>query len=139
MPDETKEAKLGGNISLINFGQLEPSELVIVRKIVGASVKKLTEKTVYKGLKLRLKQNQHGNSFMHEIDAEALISDSQSEDKGRNIILSASSNNRNLFTALSEVLEKISSEADHRIRSTKQVGKDIRRKEKKQVNEDIEI
>ena len=126
---------LGGNISLINFGGLEQSELVIVKKIVGTYVKKISEKTSYKSLKLRLKQSEHGKSFLHQIDAEALVTAGQIEDEGKDIILSASAENRNLFSALSEVLERISSEADHKVRSTKQVGSEMKRKEKQETQE----
>lgn len=126
---------LGGNISLINFGSLEQSELIIVKKLVGTYVKKISEKTSYKSLKLRLKQVEHGKSFLHKIDAEAMVTAAQTEDKGKNIILSASTENRNLFSALAEVLEKISSEADHKTRSTKQVGSEIKRKQKQEIEE----
>ena len=138
-----EENKLGGNISLINFGILEPSEIITVKKIVGAYIKKISEKTSYKGIKLRLKQNEHGTSFIHKIDAEAVISASQSKNEGKDTILSASSSGRNLFSVLSEVLEKINSEADHRVRSTKQVGAEMKRKQKnsmqKEKTDDIEI
>lgn len=127
-----EESNLGGNISLINFGVLEPSELIIVKKIVGNYVKKISEKTNYKGIKLRLKQSEHGNSFMHRIDAEALIIASHTRDRGKEILLSASSHGRNLFSALSEVFEKIISEADHKIRSTKQIGSEIKKKQNKE-------
>ena len=132
----TEETKLGGNISLINFEVLEPAELVVVKKIVGTYVKKLAENTSYNGLKLRLKQTEHGKSFLHEIEAQAFITDSQSKEEGGNIILSASSTGRNLFSALSEVLEKINSEAIHKTRSTKQVGEEMKRKQIQEIKKE---
>ncbi|MBI5148366.1 hypothetical protein HZA33_01675 [Candidatus Pacearchaeota archaeon] len=129
-----QEDKLGGNISLINFGVLEPAELIVVKKIVGTYVKKLSERANYKSLKLRLKQSEHGKSFLHEIDAEAIIVASQSED-GKNIVLSSSANDRSLFSALSEVLEKIISQTEHTSRSTKQVGGEMKRRQVKRLEE----
>ena len=50
------EEKLGGNIVLSGF-QLEPIEMIVVKKIVGTYTKKISEKTDYQELKVGLKQS----------------------------------------------------------------------------------
>lgn len=111
-PNETEE-KLGGNITLINF-KLEPIELVVVKKIVGNYVKKLSEKVGYKELKLRLKQHEHGKSFLHELNTEAIIS--KNREGGGDIILSSSAQDYNLFNALASVMEKLLNEAEGKLK-----------------------
>jgi hypothetical protein len=126
----TEIEKIGGNIALINF-KLEPIEIAVIKKITGHYVKKISEASNYKELKLRLKNHQHGKSFLHEIEAEAVITEGQKTNEkateGRNIILSAAVTDYNLFTALSQVLEKIFNEALHRSRTTKEIGEEIKK------------
>ena len=115
MPETNEiEEKLGGNITLINF-KLEPIELIVVKKIVGNYAKKMSEKGGYKELKLRLKQREHGKSFLHELNAEAIIS--KNREVGEEIILSSSAQDYNLFNALAGVMEKLLNEADGKLKS----------------------
>ncbi len=126
---ETEET-LGGNITLIGF-KLEPMEIAVVKKIVGNCVRKLIEKADYKSLKLRLKQHQHGKSFLHEVGAEAVVTSLSGKHEGGNRILSSTVSDYNLFTALSNVLENILAEAEHRIRHAKEIGEEMKSKQKK--------
>ncbi len=126
---ETEET-LGGGITLIGF-KLEPIEAVVAKKIVGNYARKLSEKANYKSLKLRLKQHQHGKGFLHEIEAEAVITASRSREEGENIALSAAVSDYNLFSALSAALEKLLAEAGHRTRHAKDIGEQMKAKEQK--------
>lgn len=128
--DEKDEKRIGGSIALVGFGILQPVELIVVKKIVGNYVRKITEVANYKELRLRLKQHQHAKSFLHEIEAEAVITKGQ--DSGKNLVLAAKSTQHNLYTALSEALEKIYAEALHHERSAKEVGEEMIRQEKKE-------
>ena len=99
------EIKLGGNISLVGFDQLDNAELVIIKKIVGNSIKKMSESGDYKEMKITLVQHPHGKSFKHEVEASAFFAE------GR---FASNITERNLFTAVSEVCEKINSELVHK-------------------------
>lgn len=133
MPD-TDEQKIGGNIALIGFGALEPIELIVVKKITGNYVKKISEIAQYKQMKLSLKQHQHSKSFLHELETEIIIT--QSKEGGKDIVLAAKSTDRNLYTALADVLEKIYNEALHHSRSAKEIGEGRIRKERKENNKE---
>lgn len=114
MPEtDAIEEQLGGDITLVNF-KLEPSEMIIIKKIVGNYAKKLSEKSKYKELKLRLKQREHGKGFLHEITAEAIIA--RDREGGKDIILSSSMQDYNLFSALAEVMGKLLSEAESKLK-----------------------
>lgn len=114
MPETSNsEERLGGNITLINF-KLEPIELIVVKKIVGNYAKKLAEKSGYKELKLRLRQHEHGKSFLHELNVEAVVS--KDKEGGADIILNTSAQDYNLFSALANALEKLLSEAESKIK-----------------------
>lgn len=115
MPEgNVTEERLGGNITLINF-KLEPIELIVVKKIVGNYARKLSEKSGYKELKLRLKKHEHGKTFLHELEAEAIIS--KDKEGGADIILSSSAQDYNLFGALASVMEKLLNESESRVKS----------------------
>ncbi|MBS3090632.1 hypothetical protein J4433_02590 [Candidatus Pacearchaeota archaeon] len=104
--------QFGGNITLINF-ELVPMQAVVVKKIVGNYVKRLRGIADYRELKIRLKKHEHGKSILYELDAKAEII------TGREIILTANISNYNLYSALSEVLEKIIAEAMHKVEQQK--------------------
>jgi hypothetical protein len=101
---EAEGMTLGGNISLVGFEILDNAELVIVKKIVGTYIKKMSEIADYKEMRLSLKQHPHGKSFNHEISGFALFSE------GR---FSTNVTERNLFTAVSAACEKIFNEISH--------------------------
>jgi len=98
------EIKLSGDIALVGFEILDPAEIIVVKKIVGNALKRMTESGEYKEMKLTLQQHPHGKSFKHEIEAVAFFS------YGR---FSTNVIGRNLFTAVSEACEKIISEMEH--------------------------
>lgn len=114
------ERKLGGNISLIGFDVLEPMELVVIRKIVGNYVKKLSNSSDYESLKLKLKQHKKGKTFIHEINAELFAN-------GRNF--GANTEEWNLFFALTSVLDKILAEIEHLDRTRKEIWEERKKKQ----------
>lgn len=107
---EEKSEKLGGNITLSGFN-LEPIEMVVVKKIIGHYAKKISEKISYKELKITLKQSRKTNMFLHQIKAEVLA--------GK--LLEASSENKNLYNALSDALNKVYAQAEHKERTPRQL------------------
>jgi len=111
--EESKEnngLQLGGNILLVGFS-LEPSEMIVVKKIVGHYAKKISEKISYEEIKITLKQTEKAKLFIHEIAAKVNAGKS---------ILAADTTNHNLYTALSEALEKVYSQAEHKERTARQ-------------------
>jgi len=128
MAEETiSETKIGGEISLIGFGALPPMELIVVKKIVGTYVKQLTEKTEYKSLKLQLKVHDKGKSSLYEINAQANVG---------NDMIGANVEDWNLYQALSQIMEKVVTEAVHKYRKSRDIAeeriRDERKKAKKQ-------
>jgi len=111
-----------GEISLIGFGVLQPSELNAVKIIASKHINQLNEKTDYKSLTLKLKQQQKGKSVLHEILAHAQIG---------NDIIRTKVTDWSLNKCLSKALEKIIAGSIHRERTTKEIGKKIMREEKK--------
>lgn len=107
---ENIEVKLGGNILLSGFS-LEPVEMIVVKKIIGNYVKKISEKTDYQDIKITLKKTQKVKLFLHEISVSV---------KTSKAILAADSINNNLYTALSEALGKVYSQAEHKERTSRQ-------------------
>lgn len=102
MPEEG--ITLGGNISLVGFEKLDSAELIIVKKIVGTYIKKMSEIADYKEMRLTLKQHSHGKTFKHEVEGSALFTE------GR---FATNVTEWNLFTAVSMVCEKIFNEVSH--------------------------
>lgn len=103
MPVEDKQ--LGGNIVLSGF-DLEPVEMIVVRKIVGNHVKKIAEKCEYDKVGITLKKSQHGKAFLHEIKVHLNLK------SGAN--LTAEKADYNLYSTISEALEKILKEIEHK-------------------------
>ena len=101
---ETEEIKLGGNISLVGFEKLDNAELIIIKKIVGNYVKKMSEFGNCKEMRLNLRQHQHGKSFKHEIEGMAIFAEGRFS---TNVV------EWNLFTAVSEACDKILHEVGH--------------------------
>lgn len=98
MVEETNETKLGGNIALVGFNKLDPSELIIIKKIVGNYVRKMNVNGEYQEMRLILHQHPHGKSFKHEIKGLAIFKE------GR---FNSDAMEWNLYNALSQVCEKI--------------------------------
>ena len=101
VPQETEQdngVKLKGELALVGFETLEPSELEGVRKIVVNHVRKLGNIADFKEMKISLKQHKHGKTFKHEINALAIFSEGRFE---------SAVTEWNLYSALSSVCEKI--------------------------------
>ncbi len=105
-----KEIVLGKNkdIKLVNFNQLDKSELSIVKKIAGHYINRI-EKILhsYDEIKLNLKIHQRENLFIHEIKGEVFAG-------GK--IFSATSENKNIFNALSDCFNSILRQIEREIK-----------------------
>jgi len=102
-----KEFKFEGNVALVGFEILEPTEIESVQKVVLTYIKKLSESGQFNELKLSLQQHPHGKSFKHEISGSALIGTDR---------FTANVTEWNLYKAVSEVCEKLYSGAVHKIK-----------------------
>ena len=91
--------ELGGNIKLSGFNELEPAMLVVVKKMVGNYVKKMTDhSTEFKELNLHLKEvHKTEKNSKYEIHARL------DADK----LYAAEVIDFNLFFAIDKVLSKI--------------------------------
>jgi hypothetical protein len=105
--EKAKEITLKGNIALVGFEILEPAEMIIIKKIVGTYVRKLSELGDYKEMKLNLQQHPKGKSFKHEIKGLAFLGSFR---------LAAEAMEWNLYNAVSQVCEKILAEATHSLK-----------------------
>ncbi len=91
---EEDVVKLGGNIELAGFNEIEPGAMVIVKKMVGIYVKTFSEKhSDFEKLVLTLK-NKESNELVVQLYHGGNVKEAQS---------SAG----NLFRALDEVMKKI--------------------------------
>jgi ribosome-associated translation inhibitor RaiA len=85
--------KLGGNIEIIGFDNLDPGKLVVVKKIVGTHTKTISETPGFKEIVVELKSDTE-----YEIEVKVKI-----EDKERK----ATAKDKNLFFALDSAINKI--------------------------------
>lgn len=113
------EINLGGSISLVGFGSLEPSELSVVKKLVGTFVKRLNEQSKYDSLSMELKQHKKGKTFLHEINAKV---------NADNNLFSSNASDYNLYSCINQVSEKILSEMSHFKRTSKEIGEEIKKR-----------
>ncbi|MCD4666264.1 hypothetical protein K8R47_00450, partial [archaeon] len=89
--------ELGGNIKLAGFNELEPGQLVVVKKIVGNYVKKIQDKDInFNELSVHLRKV---HSSGYEIQAKLII---DNQPKNSEVI------DHNLFFALTSALNKLS-------------------------------
>ncbi len=87
---------LGGNIELEGFEALEPAVLVIVKKMVGSEVRKISEEGVnLDKLKLCLESS---NGLSYEISAKAIV-------QGSDFIVDAKEDN--LFFGIDIIFKKL--------------------------------
>ncbi len=107
------EVSLGGNIALVGFNILEPAELTIIKKIVGTYVKKLSNQGDYKEMKLTLQQHPHGKTFKHEVMGMAVFGEG---------MFNSNVTEWNLYTAVSQVCEKILAEVTHKVKKPNHKG-----------------
>jgi ribosome-associated translation inhibitor RaiA len=96
---EEKGIQLGGSIELSGFSEMKGGEMVIVKKIVGNHVKKITEiSKEFKSIKLNLKTvHEIEDSKKFELHA-LLLADKQ---------YNSEVTENNLFVAIDKVLKKI--------------------------------
>lgn len=92
-----------GKVLLAGF-KLEPAERAIVDNIIKNYSHKLSERSSYDYLKLRLKTSRKGQTFLHEVEGEL---------KTENNRFSARETGYNLFSVLADVLDKLLNEMVH--------------------------
>jgi hypothetical protein len=95
-----------GKVLLTGF-QMDPAEKAIVDNIIRNYDHKLSERSSYDHLKLRLKTSKKGNNVLHEVEGELKVNKQ---------ILSAKSADYNLFSVLADVLDNLLKEMVHRQR-----------------------
>ena len=101
------DLRLGGNIWLIGFNDIDKVELAVVKKIVGSSIKKMAEKTPYDEVRIRMKKHDKGKSFLHEISSDIYVG---------GLHLNAKSENRNIYSAISTALNNLLREIEHKFK-----------------------
>ena len=103
MDEETH--KLGGNIELSGFRDVDSSSMIVIKKIVGNYAKRIAELTKkLQTLHITLKPvHEREKSEKYEIHAKVV-------DDGK--VYASETTNRNLFVAVDDVLKKIVSELD---------------------------
>ena len=92
-----------GKVLLSGFN-LDPSEMASVTSIINNYKAKIEHKLGFKELKFRLRKSMHGKAFLHEIQG-TLIRDNQYTSKATGY---------NLYSTITEVLEKLIKEAEHK-------------------------
>ena len=100
---EEETLALGGNISLTGFRELERSQVVVLKKIVGTYGKKFSEIcSKFESLHLTMKPiHETEKSKIYEIHAKCM-------DNGTPI--TSTSSDRNLFVAVSDALQRVENE-----------------------------
>ena len=91
--------ELGGNIELLGFDEIEISELIVLKKIIGNYARKFSDALGddYKKLSLHLKKVHGKKSHKYEIKATL---------EGKKVYKSEITEN-NLFVCIADVLKKI--------------------------------
>lgn len=107
MAEDKKETNLGGNIALVGFEILDPSELIIIKKMVGNYVRKMGNHGDYQEMRLTLQQHKHGKSFKHEITGLSIFKE------GR---FNSNVTEWNLYNALAQVCDKMLEELKQKSR-----------------------
>ena len=99
------DVKLGGNIQLTGFREIDSSSMIVIKKIVGNYAKRIAELTEkLEILHITLKSvHEREKSEKYELHAKVI-------DKGK--VYASETTNRNLFVAVDDVLKKIVSELD---------------------------
>ncbi len=94
--------KLGGNIELLGFDELETSELIVLKKIIGNYARKFSDALGedYKKLTLHLKKVHGAKSHKYEINATL---------EGKKTYKSEVTE-VNLFVCIADVFKKIESQ-----------------------------
>ena len=92
--------ELGGNIELVGFSELDSSELVILKKIIGNYARKFSDALgdSYEKLTLNLKPVHGKKSSKFELQAKLMV-------KGKPVNVDYTDNN--LFVTVAEALKKL--------------------------------
>ncbi|NJL44027.1 MAG: hypothetical protein HC945_01740 [Nitrosarchaeum sp.] len=92
--------ELGGSITLVGFKERDPAELVVVKKLVGAYARKITDASSgFEGLTVSMKPvHKQGDSEKFEVHAKVLLA-------GKPQVSEVT--DRNLFVALDSALKKL--------------------------------
>lgn len=92
--------ELGGNITLVGFKELEPAELIVVKKIVGSYARRMSDTVKdFESLSLTLKEvHKTPKSQKYEIHSKMI---SSSKTYTSEVV------DRNLFVVLDSSLKKI--------------------------------
>ena len=99
------DLRLGGNIQLTGFREIDSSSMIVIKKIVGNYTKRIAELTEkLEILHMTLKPiHEREKSEKYEVHAKVV-------DNGK--VYASETTNRNLFVAVDDVLKKIVSELD---------------------------
>ena len=95
--------EMPGKVLLSGF-DLEPAEKLIAENVVRNFSRKISERSSYEYLKLRLKKSRKGKTFLHQVSGELKIKNKKFE---------AEASDYNLFSVLADVLEKLLNEMIH--------------------------
>lgn len=87
--------KLGGNIELTGFSELDGGSMIILKKIVGSYSRKFSD-SLKDFEKLVLELNEQGNEL--EVNAKLIVGGKET---------SANAKDKNLFVALDSVLKEL--------------------------------
>ena len=103
MKDES--AKLGGNIELSGFRDIDSSSMIVLKKIIGNHAKRISELTKNpEALHITLKPvHEREKSEKYEVHAKVV-------DNGK--VYASEFTDRNLFVAVDTVLKKLVNELD---------------------------
>jgi hypothetical protein len=100
------DEELGGSIVLSNF-ELDGSEMIIVKKLVGNYAKKIRNFHDYEELKLEMKTIDKGKTKRFDVNARLMYGGNRAN---------SSAEGFNPFVIINEVLEKILKEVEHKVK-----------------------
>ena len=99
-----------GKVLLSGF-EIDEVEKVIVNNMLKNYEQKILERSPYDYLKLRLRKSQKAKTLLYQIEGELKIKSKK---------FSAKAQDYNLFSVLSDVLEKLFNEMTHTLRTARQ-------------------
>lgn len=99
MAEETDRVELGGNIELAGFKEVDSQSLIILKKIIGNYVKRISNQVGFERITIVKKDvHERESSQIYELHAK-LVADGRSH--------SVEFSDRNIFIALDKVLKKL--------------------------------
>lgn len=99
-----------GKVLLAGF-ELDAAERAICDNVIKSYVSKIRERADFDYIKLRLRKSQRGKNYHHEVEGTL---------KANKEIFTAKITDFNLFSAIAEVMEKLSNEMMHKMRTSRQ-------------------